>query len=76
MIQVMSVIFLINNLFYKMSENSQNVHHNFPELKVTSSNGLFCPTNSPKSKDIQLRDIKSPHIGEPDNVFASLRAND
>ena len=27
------------------------VSHNFPRPKVTSSNCLFCPTNSPKTKD-------------------------
>lgn len=26
-------------------------HHNFPEPKLTSSKGFFCPTNIPKPKD-------------------------
>lgn len=31
-----------------------DVHHNFPEPKVMSLDSVFCPTNTPKLKDIQL----------------------
>lgn len=40
------------HLVCKMSENGQNTHHNFQELKVTSLNDPFCPTNSPKPLNI------------------------
>lgn len=28
-------------------------YHNFPELKIMFSEGLFCPTNSTEPKDIR-----------------------
>lgn len=38
----------------KCQETAKDVHHSLPESKVTSSNVLFHPTNSPKSKDVQF----------------------
>ncbi len=37
-----------------MSENSDNVHHNFLKPNKTFLNCLFYPTNSPNPKDIQF----------------------
>lgn len=49
------IIVSITCLVCEISENGlKNVHHDIPEPKVTSSNVSFCPTSSPKPKDIQL----------------------
>lgn len=35
---------------YRVLYGVDSIHHKFPDFKMTSSNGLFCPTNMPKSK--------------------------
>lgn len=53
----LQLIFLIIWLIFwstKCQKIGKNVHHNFPEPKLTSLNYLFCPTNPPKPKCIQL----------------------
>ena len=36
----------------KYSKIVKNAHHNFSDPKVITSNYLFCPLNSPKSKNV------------------------
>lgn len=43
------ILFLIDHVVYTLSENSENVHHNFLESKVRSSNYLTVQ----KSKDTE-----------------------
>lgn len=42
---------VIKLLVCKISENNENIQHNFPKNKV-SSNAPYCLTNSSKPKDI------------------------
>lgn len=47
----------------------RNAHFNFPELKVTSPNCLFCLTISTKMKVIQLQSYKT----EKNNKYSHWR---
>ena len=40
-----------NGLVYKCQNIVKNVHQNFQEPRVTSSDCTVCPTNGPKPKD-------------------------
>lgn len=42
--------FSVYKLFYKKNTDNTNFHPSFPESKLTSSDVLFCPTNSALNK--------------------------
>lgn len=67
------ILFWIHHLVYKLPENRENAHCKFPEPKVMSSNGLFCPANSPKPKDTTQKHLTS---CEPANVWHFFLIND
>ncbi len=49
----------------KCKKRAKNVHLNFPEPNVTSSNHFFCPNNSPEHGDssfIIINDTEKQHI--------------
>lgn len=53
------IIFLIHCLFYKMSEDSENIICGSPGSKLTSLNVIICPTSSPNPKDSQFAIMKN-----------------
>ncbi len=58
----------------------KNGHHNFPKPKLTYSDCMSCPTNSPKPKEIQFADIEDQEnqeilTSENQRILAFLKTN-
>lgn len=70
MAAVTIIFFVVYQIFsqllnVKCPKTVTNAHHNFPKSKVTSSNSLISPTNSPKPKDFMFmaeKGHKSSHL--------------
>lgn len=49
----------------KIQKIVKNIHHNFSEAKITSSDCLFCLTYSTKPKDSQYNYVKQTKVENP-----------
>ena len=61
----------IDRLLCNNSENSEKWRHDEPEPKVTPSQCLLCPTNSPKLNIIKTHSHDSNHSKEKQQIFTS-----